>query len=266
MEPLQRENIRLAATVMIVRDKPDSPSPAIEVFMMKRPGRGDFPDLHVFPGGKVEETDWQPELCPDLADSEASQRLGIDEGGLRYWVAVARECFEECGVLLSRDASGEIGIPAAQRRQLGIQRQRLLQEDVTWHDMLREHNLTIASDRLVYFSHWLTPPSVPRRFDTRFFLAALPDGEVALSDTQETITGEWIEPSQALENHKQGNWQMIGPTLRSLDTLTAFSRVDEALAEVRAERHVRSWTPALGSDGMQPFRADHNDPALKANP
>ena len=169
-------------------------------------------------------------------------------------------------MLLSRDAQGKIGIPAAQRQQLAIQRQRLLQEDVTWHDMLREHNLTIASDRLVYFSHWLTPPSVPRRFDTRFFLAALPDGEVALSDTQETITGEWIEPSQALENHKQGNWQMIGPTLRSLDTLTAFSRVDEALAEVRAERHVRSWTPALGSDGMQPFRADHNDPALKANP
>ena len=75
MEPLQRENIRLAATVMIVRDKPDSLSPTIEVFMMKRPGRGDFPDLHVFPGGKVEETDWQPELCPDMADSEASQRL-----------------------------------------------------------------------------------------------------------------------------------------------------------------------------------------------
>ena len=105
--------------------------------MMKRPGRGDFPDLHVFPGGKVEETDWQPELCPDMADSEASQRLGIDEGGLRYWVAVARECFEECGVLLSRDDSGAIGIPRAHREQLRAQRQLLLQDEVTWHDMLR---------------------------------------------------------------------------------------------------------------------------------
>ena len=131
--------------------------------------------------------------------------------------------------------------------------------------MLRNHNLTIASDRLVYFSHWLTPPSVPRRFDTRFFLAALPEGEVALSDTQETIAGEWIEPSQALENHRQGDWQMIGPTLRSLDTLQAFSCVDEALAEVRAERHVRPWTPELGRDGMQPFRAAQDGSTIESH-
>ena len=62
--------------------------------MMKRPGKGDFPDLHVFPGGKVEASDWQPELCPDMTDAEASERLGIEDGGLRYWMAVARECFE----------------------------------------------------------------------------------------------------------------------------------------------------------------------------
>ena len=62
LEPLQRENIRLAATVMIVRDKPALSGFGIEVFMMKRPGKGDFPDLHVFPGGKVEASDWQPEL------------------------------------------------------------------------------------------------------------------------------------------------------------------------------------------------------------
>ncbi len=200
-----------------------------------------------------------------MADSEASQRLGIDEGGLRYWVAVARECFEECGVLLSRDDSGAIGVPSAHRAQLRVQRQRLLQDEVTWHDLLRRHDLTIASDRLVYFSHWLTPPSAPRRFDTRFFLAALPEGEVALSDTQETIAGEWVEPTCALENHRRGDWQMIGPTLRSLETLKAFSCVDEALAEVRAERHVRPWTPELGSDGMQPFRAAKSGSVNEAN-
>jgi 8-oxo-dGTP pyrophosphatase MutT (NUDIX family) len=255
LEPLQRENIRLAATVMIVRDKPGAAT-GIEVFMMKRPGRGDFPDLHVFPGGKVEESDWQPGLCPDLADTEASQRLGIDEGGVRYWVAVARECFEECGVLLARSADGSIGIPDEKRGALEASRQRLLKEQTTWHGMLKDHQLTIASDRLVYFSHWLTPPSVPRRFDTRFFLAALPEGEVALSDTQETITGEWVEPAQALANHQKGLWQMIDPTLRSLDTLKDFANVDEALAEVKAEAHVRPWTSALGSQGMQPFRPD----------
>lgn len=254
LEPLQRENIRLAATVMVVRDK--NGAGAMEVFMMKRPGRGDFPDLHVFPGGKVEESDWQPKLCPDLADTEASQRLGIDEGGLRYWVAVARECFEECGVLLARSVSGSIGIPQNRRHSLGSDRKRLLEEQTTWHDLLDAHGLTIASDRLVYFSHWLTPPSVPRRFDTRFFLAALPAGEVALSDTQESITGQWVEPAQALANHQRGHWQMIDPTLRSLETLKDFSSVGEALAKVKAEEHVRPWTDQLGSQGMQPFRPD----------
>ena len=254
MEPLQRENIRLAATVMIVRNKVDSVNAGIEVYMMKRPGKGDFPDLHVFPGGKLEETDWQPQLCPSMADSDASARLGIDEGGLRYWVAVARECFEECGVLLARNSVGGIAITDELRDEMRHQRQRLLHDEVTWHALLAEQRLTIASDRLVYFSHWITPPSVPRRFDTRFFLAALPEGEVALSDTQETIAGEWVEPDEALAKQAKGEWLMIDPTLRSLETLATYHRVDEALAQVKAETHVQPWSPALGKQGMQPFR------------
>ncbi len=96
MQPLERDNIRLAATVMLVRDTPGG----MEVYMVQRPGRGAFPDLHVFPGGKVDEEDWAPQYCFGLDDVEASRRLGVRRGGLRYWVAVARECFEECGVLL----------------------------------------------------------------------------------------------------------------------------------------------------------------------
>ncbi len=153
MQPLQRENIRLAATVMIVRDTANG----LEVYMVKRPGKGDFPDLYVFPGGKVDEDDWQPELCPDMADDDASVRLGIDAGALRYWIAVARECFEEVGVLLARDDSG-IHVPDAQ--QLIVQadlRSKLLSGEMSWGAVLRAQNLSIASERLVYFSHWLTP-------------------------------------------------------------------------------------------------------------
>ena len=131
---------------------------------------------------------------------------------------MARKCFEECGVLLARSLDGYIGIPDAKRRSLAAGRQQLLEEQTTWHDLLKDHQLTIASDRLVYFSHWITPPSVPRRFDT--FFAALPE-EVALSDA-ETITGEWVDPARTLSNHQQGQWQMIEPTLRSLDTLQDF--------------------------------------------
>ena len=254
MEPLERENIRLAATVMIVRDKPASSGSGFEVFMMKRPGKGDFPDLHVFPGGKVEASDWQPALCPDMTDVEASERLGIAAGGLRYWMAVARECFEECGVLLARDRRGAMGFAETQRASLQLARQRLLKYELSWHGLLHESELTVAVDRLVYFSHWITPPSVPRRFDTRFFLAALPEGEVAIADTQETIAGEWVEPHEALAKQVEGEWLMIDPTLRSLETIAAYTCVEEALTEVGAERHVRAWTPQLGNQGMQPFR------------
>ena len=254
LEPLQRENIRLAATVMIVRDKPASSGFGIEVFMMKRPGKGDFPDLHVFPGGKVEASDWQPELCPDMTDTEASERLGIEDGGLRYWMAVARECFEECGVLLARDRLGAMGFDETQRASLQLARQQLLKDEMSWHGLLRENTLTVAVDRLVYFSHWITPPSVPRRFDTRFFLAALPVGEVAIADTEETIAGEWVDPREAMAKQVAGEWLMIEPTLRSLETLAAYKSVDEALTEVGAERHVLAWKPELGKQGMQPFR------------
>ena len=124
MQPLQRENIRLAATVMLIRDNPAG----LQVYMVKRPGRGDFPDLHVFPGGKVDEDDWLPDSCPTLTDQEASARLGVSAGGLRYWVAVARECFEECGVLLANSVSGPIQLDAAQQQSIGASRQDLLQK------------------------------------------------------------------------------------------------------------------------------------------
>lgn len=253
MQPLQRENIRLAATVMLIRDHPSG----LQVYMVKRPGRGDFPDLHVFPGGKVDEDDWQPDLCPMLTDQEASARLGVAAGGLRYWVAVARECFEECGVLLANAAGGPVQLDAAQQASIGQSRQNLLQGNMSWFTVLQQLQVSIASDRLVYFSHWITPPSVPRRFDTRFFLAAMPVDQNASADTDETADdGNWVHPGEALENARKGVWQMIEPTKRSLETLSQYSTVDLALQQVGAEGHVRPWTEAAGEQGMQPFRPD----------
>ena len=250
MQPLQRENIRLAATVMIVRDTANG----LEVYMVKRPGKGDFPDLYVFPGGKVDEEDWQPDLCPDMYDKDASVRLGIDAGALRYWIAVARECFEEVGVLLARDTQG-IHVPDARQRAIQANlRSKLLAGEMSWAEVLQAQNLSIASERLVYFSHWLTPPSVPRRFDTRFFLAALPEGQVAVADTSETISGQWVSPTTALQLYKDKEWQMIGPTLSSLETLAQYTSAEQALAEVAAENHVQPWTEKQGEQGMRPFR------------
>ncbi len=109
MQALVKGNIRLAATVMLIRDG----AQGLEVFMIQRPSKGDFPDIHVFPGGKVDVGDFSPEICFGLGDLEASERLDVTSGGLRYWIAVARECFEECGVLLARTGIGKLAGRAA---------------------------------------------------------------------------------------------------------------------------------------------------------
>jgi hypothetical protein len=133
-------------------------------------------------------------------------------------------------------------------------RSKLLAGELSWTQVLQAQNLSIASERLVYFSHWLTPPSVPRRFDTRFFLAALPEGQVAVADTSETISGQWVSPSSALQLYKDKEWQMIGPTISSLETLAQYTSAEEALADVAAENHVQPWTEEQGEQGMRPFR------------
>lgn len=253
VQPLQRGNIRLAATVMLVRDAPRG----LEVFMVKRPGRGDFPDLHVFPGGKVDQADWAPELCTGLSADDADARLGIDAGALRYWVAVARECFEECGVLIVRRGGKVLG--AKDPSEFGIDRGELLRDEIGFATLCDRHQLTIDCDSLAYFSHWITPSIVPRRFDTRFFLAAMPHGQTAQADTTETADGEWVRPADALAKRDSGEWLMIDPTIRSLETLSQFGGVAEAIRVVRTGEHLPEWTESLGQEGMQPLRGPARD-------
>ena len=231
---------------MLVRDTPDD----LEVYMVKRPGRGDFPDLHVFPGGKVDESDFAPHLCRGLDDVEASRRLGIEAGGLRYWMAVARECFEEAGVLLLTDHEGNF--PGADK--LATWREFILSHEDGFTQLCADENLQVDCQSLAYFSHWLTPEMAPRRFDTRFFLAAMPDDQVALAHVGETVGEQWTTPTAALDNFKRGVWQMIDPTLRSLETLSQYHSVDQAIAGARGGEHLMPLTDELRRQGMQPLR------------
>lgn len=251
MQPLVRDNIRLAATVMLVRDTPDG----MEVYMVQRPGRGDFPDLHVFPGGKVDEDDWVPQLCYGIDDTVASSRLGLARGGLRYWVAVARECFEECGVLLVRHEGALLDFAQeAIDHKYAQYREHLLGGEISFSELCHRENLTVACDLLAYFSHWLTPESAPRRFDTRFFLAAMPPDQTTLAHTTETADDQWEKPSEALAKSAANEWQMIDPTVRSLQTLSQFDTVSAALSGVNGGNHLMTLTPELNQQGMQPLR------------
>lgn len=251
MQPLQRGNIRLAATIVLVRESEGGP----EVFMMQRPGGVDFPDLHVFPGGKVDGGDFVPELLRGLDESVADRLLGVAAGGLRYWVAAIRECFEECGVLLAY-RHGELirWADEAEVERFNGYRQQLIDGDLTMLEVCRREGLRLAADRVFYFSHWITPEQAPRRFDTRFFIAAMPDNQETIAHVWETADDEWVRPRDALAAWEAGRWQMISPTLTTLTSIAGYSDVPSMLAAVLEEAHLETLTDELRQQGMHDLR------------
>jgi len=251
MQPLIAGNVRLAATILLVRQSSRGP----EVFMMKRPGGVDFPDLHVFPGGKVDAQDFLPARVVGPDDPAASRQLGIAAGGLRYWVAAIRECFEECGVLLAyRDGELLRLADAAEVARFEDYRERLIDNSLTLEAVCRLENLRLAADRISYFSHWITPEQAPRRFDTRFFIAAMPHGQETLAHAWETAGDEWVRPKDALTAYDRGRWQMIAPTLVTLASIAEFTEVADLLGAVAAERHLDDLTDELRGQGMHDLR------------
>ena len=153
----------------------------IEVLLLRRAERGDQNSgAWVFPGGVVDASDHESAACcSGLDDIGASATLGLPHGGLAYYVAAVRECFEEAGLLYACDAGeSSRGRPrhAGRRscRRIGAWRASVHRGERTLAELCRAAGLTLALDRLVYFSHWLTPPWPPKRFDTRFFIARRP--------------------------------------------------------------------------------------------
>ena len=251
MQPLTKDNIRLAATVLLMRDTEGGP----EVFMVQRPRTGDFPDLHVFPGGKVDEQDFLQERATGLDDEEASRKIGVDAGGLRYWVAAIRECFEECGVLLaSRRGEPVVLKDSSEEKRFEECRHALISGELSMDSFCAAENLKLACDKLTYFSHWTTPETAPRRFDTRFFITRMPDGQATLAHVWETADDVWVVPKDALREYAAGRWQMISPTLTTLASIATYETVADMLEDVARERHLDELTAELRIQGMMPLR------------
>ena len=247
MEPLQRGNIRLAATVVLTRQAPRG----IEVFMIQRPGRGDFPNLHVFPGGKLDAEDHLPDYCDGVVEAAADRALGVEGGGLRYWVAAIRECFEECGVLFATAAGSPAIDGGESRERFAGYRAMLIDGRLDLASLCAREGLRLACDEMLYFSHWLTPEAALRRFDTRFFVARMPDGQNTLAHETETQHSCWIRPAEALRLCEAGKWQMIAPTLTTLQTIERYGDCEALLDAVREGSHLPPLTPELRWEGMQ---------------
>lgn len=245
----QSKPIRDAATLMLVRNSPCGP----EVFLVKRPGRGAFPDLHVFPGGKVDTSDEGFEgMCDSLDEFTASNVLSVTGNGLRYWVTAVRECFEECGVLIAKHKNDEHDLVSTfNAGQLEELRNAIAQKTLDFRDFLRSNALQVATSRVHYFSHWITPEFAPARFNARFFITEMPSGQEVVEHASEVVSGAWLRPKQALRKFARGEWQMIVPTLTSLRMLCGYRRTEELIASVRIGSHKIPVTSSLHAQGIQ---------------
>jgi 8-oxo-dGTP pyrophosphatase MutT (NUDIX family) len=222
--------VRPAATVMLVRDGEGG----LEVFMLRRTLAAVFAGgMYVFPGGRLDDADASAEVeaLSDLTDVEASGRLDVPSGGLAYWVAAIRECFEEAGVLLaSRD--GEVlrfDEPDVVARFEGY-RHRVHDGSLSLAALCRQEGLRLTTSPVQYVSHWITPIGERRRFDTRFFVARAPQAQEPLHDDHETVESLWVRPQDALERCHRGELAMIPPTMKNLEFLVPHATADAALA------------------------------------
>lgn len=228
--------VRPAATVLICDERPD-----LHVLMLKRNARSIFVgDMWVFPGGAVDPGDATPRAdaaVEHLTDVAASRALGIDGGGIAYWVAALRETFEEAGVLLARprgvDTLIDLSDPAVAAR---FERHR---EEVNagtgdFIDIVVDEDLLLDGADVHYVAHWITPLGSPRRYDTRFFVTAMPRGQVPLHDDDEAVHHEWVRPTDALAANVAGEMIMLTPTVAMLARLACFADTTAAVAAAAA--------------------------------
>lgn len=245
--------VKPAATVLLVRDADGG---GIEVFMLRRTFNAAFASgMFVFPGGKVDEVDASSdiaELCDGLTDEHASSLLGIASGGLSYWVACIRECFEEAGVLLAKYAgTGEVirfdrdDIAA----QFNEERHNIHDGSLALLELCKRENLRLTTDEIHYISHWITPMGERRRFDTRFFVARAPGAQYPLHDDGETIESFWIRPEDAIRRSHEQDLMLMPPTKANIEFLLPFHTTDEVMEAAAKMGKPQTILPKLKVDG-----------------
>lgn len=225
--------IRPAATVMLVRDGDGG----LEVFMMQRTLSATFAHgMYVFPGGKVDaadEADHFEPICDGLDDGPASARLGLESGGLAWYVAAVREVFEEAGVLLARregdDEVVDLDEPEIAARY-NEARHAVHEGRLDFAQFCSDEGLLLLVDSLHLVDHWITPQGERRRFDTRFFLGAAPPAQHPLHDDKETIDSRWVRPGDAIDLWRSGELQMLPPTIATLEFLLPHATAADAVA------------------------------------
>ena len=252
--------VRLAATVILAR-------PPFEVYLARRSARSAFaPDAFVFPGGTIDAADASPQM--------QSRSLGLDDARVSaefraaisnelrssepavaraearaLLVAALRELFEEAGVLFARTADGRsVDAAMLEGRGAAAERAGIRNGDLPFADFLASHDWFADTGALTLFSHWITPPSEPRRYNTHFFFAVAPSDQAALADADEMHDGIWIAPTSALEQYRNGTMHLVYPTIKHLERLAGSDSIEAALAYAKSKPIVTIMPADAGDD------------------
>jgi 8-oxo-dGTP pyrophosphatase MutT (NUDIX family) len=226
---------RNAATVVMLHDTPGG----LEVFLVRRHGLSDvLGGAYVFPGGKLDDSDSQldPQAHLDQAPEHLHSALGEPDTHVRtasgLYVAALREAFEESGVLFAHHAN------TAALADTGLAAQ-LQRDAMPFNQILTQMELRLQTQSILPWSRWITPvtPSVSsKRFDTRFFVAAIPENQVASHDNHETTDSAWLQPRTALEQYRDGQIELAPPQIMSLAHLARHNTVHGVMSAARATR------------------------------
>lgn len=242
--------IRPAATVILVREAEGG----FELFMLRRTSRAAFAGgMFVFPGGRVDPDDhlhaydpWR--VGPDDTQQAQQQALGSEWRG--YWIAGIRESFEEAGLLLAYDADGELLSyrDEHQRQRFDAYRRPLHAGEISLDEICAREGIRLAVDRMHFYNRFVTPLGRPRRFDTRFFVAAAPPGQTGRHDAHETVDSVWISPQDALARNDAREFDLMRVTRRQLETLAAHDSMAALLDAVRTQQTFPVFRPQLPVD------------------
>ncbi|HWD07235.1 MAG TPA: NUDIX hydrolase [Amycolatopsis sp.] len=230
-----------AATVILVRDG----LAGVEVFLQHRVKDMPFAGgMTVFPGGGVDSRDADASVAwAGPPPSWWAEHFTGDESLARALVCAAvRETFEETGVLLAGTEDAVVADVTPYRQA----RKALESREISLAEFLADARLTLRADLLRPFARWVTPPPGPRRYDTRFFAAKLPEGQRADGATSEALDTGWQRPAAAIDDAREGRRMLMPPTWLTLTDLDEFATVDDLLA---APREIVKTMPTVIKDG-----------------
>jgi 8-oxo-dGTP pyrophosphatase MutT (NUDIX family) len=240
---------REAAAVILVRDAPVG----LEVLLLERHPNSRFsPGAFAFPGGRVEAADAAPGVevrCRGLDRAEAARRLPDvrpPERAIGFWVAALREAFEEAGILLAYGPDAR-PVDRTTLDDARAHRARCREDSARFGQLLTDLDLALATDRVAYWAHWITPEERPIRYDTRFFVATAGEDQAAEPDGHEVVGAQWTGPGEALARHRAHELVLPLPTQRILGTLSEHRDVSALLAAARG-REIRPVRPRILRD------------------